>query len=199
MKLNGIIYWKKWLKSNELIYYSPTGLSPQDRLCIHNYAENYDIYSQTYGVNKYVRVIVEKKDKVIKELNSTIKRKFMDDIGVKINMAIPEYYEYFVDLFGVRHEFELYKKMVENIGVDKYASYYTDLVRSIINTIKSTKSYESYKKLDENKLVASIPKINYNMLCDEFANSYYVSIDLTEANFRSLKSYDPSIVLNKNS
>lgn len=137
-----------------------------------------------------------------------LRRRFVKDYNLPINVVDSPYFEYYMDLYDWFPKKE-YQSLVEEIdtkfggNINLWLEEYSQIRDEIITKIENSEGYNLFNNLDLKTLKPSeltsmklrnVPDLNiYNQ---SSIGKMFVSIDLKKANFQALKYINPSIVFN---
>lgn len=138
-----------------------------------------------------------------------LRQRFIDDYSLPIQILDDSYFDYFINLYEYNFKSKTkWDKLLNivninfnnnaNLFLEKYY-YYRNL---IIESIENTGSYKDFINSDMNIYNinnSSFKNIkNNNVYIETNDNRRFISIDLTKANFQSLKYHDSNLVYNTN-
>lgn len=140
-------------------------------------------------------------------ITENIRRKFVKDYNLPINVFDLKSFMYFIDLYddlyGTIHKYQTLVQAVMNL-TDEAGFYneFSNIRNTIIDEISSKEAYKKLQLVDDvgifdwenNPIIIQRQEI-YNV---QFKDKILASIDLKKANFNSLKLYDPDLVNNAN-
>lgn len=134
-------------------------------------------------------------------LSNKILKRFIKDYKLPISILEEPYFSYFLNLYNSTHNtLEKYKLLVDTVSKfnseEEFLQHYTEIKEKIFDAVKSTKAYKEFNNAnsDKYKIKSKISKNNiFNM---GNVNKYFISIDLTKANFQAFKYFNKEIVLN---
>lgn len=140
---------------------------------------------------------------IIKDKN--IKLQFVKDFKLPINVLKEENFQYLLDLlepyYKSRTRYKYLLNILDELGENSFPQYFAKLKSSILDDIKNK---DSYKLLgSDNSILNVYNNIKYqdiksgNIYNNESIDKTFISIDLTKANFQSMKFYNPEIINNK--
>lgn len=146
-----------------------------------------------------VKLIYQKKKGVLEMSIHKLRKRFVKDQSLPIQVVQSPYFEYYLDLYDkdynskrLYHEFE---KEVERVGgEDAFLAKYNKLKEEIIAHVSAKDSFKEFSndKMEELNVKLNIPKVKlYSSLND---GKEFISIDLVKANFHTLKFYNRDIV-----
>ena len=137
-----------------------------------------------------------------------LRRRFVKDYNLPINVVDSPYFEYYMDLYDWFPKKE-YQSLVEEIdtkfggNINLWLEEYSKIRDEIITKIENSEGYKLFNNLELKTLKLSeltsmklknVPDLNiYNQ---SSIGKMFVSIDLKKANFQALKYINPSIVFN---
>lgn len=138
------------------------------------------------------------------ELTNHLKRRFVKDYKLPIQIVQEPYFSYFLFLFqpitGSMTAFERFNSTLEHFDDEEQFFQHASMFSSqIVEHVKNKQAYDNFSHFDMNayKPVHSIGKQNlYNQ---NNAGQTFVSIDLKKANFQALRFYDQKLVDNNDS
>lgn len=135
-----------------------------------------------------------------------IRKRFVKDNKLQIPILQSPYFEYFLDsysqyntkYFKINEKYDDFVKDVSLIGEEKFIAETFKIADKVSNYVKEKNSYIEFNttKLDN----YNIPQLNipskdiFNINNHE---KHFISIDLKQANFHSLKHYNSDIIDNK--
>jgi len=130
-------------------------------------------------------------------LSNSIKKRFVKDTGLPINVVQEPVFTYALELldsdFNSKQKFENFKKMIEKLGSEENFFQLSSKVTN--NVIDYVKNQDGFKKLEKEKLSVSNNNVKKETLYQEKNNGKtFVSIDLIKANFNAIKHYEESIL-----
>jgi len=133
------------------------------------------------------------------ELSNTIKKRFVNDFNIPINIfeekIFLERLEQFNLTFKSKNKYNFLTETIKKLGSEK--DFFDESDR-IIKTIQEyIKKSEKYKELQQNELTEYSKfikdtknkyKFNKNLYTEQNIGKYFISIDLKEANFNTFKN-----------
>ena len=134
------------------------------------------------------------------KLSHSVKKRFVKDYHLPIKLLDDDMLEYYVDLYDRTHNTKynyanLKMAIYELDGEEGFMKEFNGLKDNIINDICNK---ESYRELAHEPIPdAYIPVnqiSNQKIYTPMFHGTYMISIDMKQANFNSLKYYNPKIV-----
>eukprot|EP01126_Amoeba_proteus_P059753 TRINITY_DN7839_c0_g1_i5.p1 TRINITY_DN7839_c0_g1~~TRINITY_DN7839_c0_g1_i5.p1 ORF type:complete len:367 (+),score=71.29 TRINITY_DN7839_c0_g1_i5:112-1212(+) len=122
---------------NSSVFSSPLGVSPVERKAIHSVCSDLGISSTSKGEGRHRFVLVEKRSRQeASSVSSVLKRKFQDDMNVKINMCEEQDWEYFLQLYNVNDKFQMLLDVTKECGsTEEFPIKYQEMVTHIANTL----------------------------------------------------------------
>ena len=136
-------------------------------------------------------------------ISLNIKKRFVSDYNLPIKLFDDEMFAYYIDLYDKMHNTKYKYQMLEQSvmtckGEEGFLKEFNSIKDEIISDISSK---ESYKRLSGTK-VHVLHNTKYqvskrNIYSPEFDGKHMISIDLTKANFNSMKYYDSALVNDK--
>ena len=132
------------------------------------------------------------------KINNKLRQKFIKDFNLSINVVNEPYFSYLIKLFGYEEQYDLFVKTISRFDnyesfrsfIDEILGYKKDGM--IVKYVKSLDSYNDFINMDMNKY--KIDNAFYknelhikNLYTNDKTNRKFISIDLTTANFQSLK------------
>lgn len=110
-----------------------------------------------------------------------------------LNVPVYEHFDYYIDQLSKTQKFKDIKSMIPLFekaedSIDDMYQYRVDKSNEIISFLQSTRAYED---LIYDNLIPDLP-VTKNFMYQE--NKKYLSIDLRQANWQSLKGYDPEFL-----
>ena len=139
------------------------------------------------------------------KITESLKKRFVKDYKIPIKIFADPYFYRRICLLDFQYGcFELYSKFQNMLksfnNEEEYFEYYTSVKESMMEYIKSTEGYKRFNEADMSQW--KIPE-KYNKLPskdiykDSCIGKKFISIDMIKANFNSLKYFDPTIFINK--
>lgn len=135
------------------------------------------------------------------ELTKELKRIFCKNCNIPISIFIEPFFTERIQLFSTYfNSIEELKKFVKSIepfdNEQDYYEHYNKVKNSAIDYIKSTKGYEKFNNMDMTEISKNI--VQYQIKSSDIykpANDgkKFISVDMKQANFHSLKVYSPDI------
>jgi hypothetical protein len=133
--------------------------------------------------------------------NEYINKHFIHDFKLPIPIYKEPYFSYFMDLYNeeydTHYKYKLLQQTVEYAKTHNmtFEYYFNQVKNNIINSIVNSKLYPKFQKYAE-ELTAEIPQpVN---IYNNHNKKYYISIDITEANFMVFRHFNPGLVQNCN-
>lgn len=149
-----------------------------------------------------------KKEKPINNLTTfdisiKLKERFCKDMGIPIKVYLEPYFENRLKLYSSYYDsvskYESFLSLLSNFKSEQdYFEYYNKLKDNIINYLSSRDGMKNFEKEDMNKF--QVKNKNYpqrDIFKETNDNRIFISVDMKKANFTSLKTYDSSIVGDK--
>lgn len=134
-----------------------------------------------------------------------IRKRFCKDTGIPIGVFRSPYFESRLDLceslYGSKSKWERFKESCLENGYnnDSFYQAFTDISNNVIEFIKSKAGYAKFNELQERKEYPPIINDpNYkprssNIYKQENDGKIFISIDMSKANFTTLRAYDYTI------
>lgn len=139
-------------------------------------------------------------------ITNSIKKRFVKDFNLPINVFEDEYFKYFIDLyyelFQTKLKYALLVNTVNHLeGEENFMKRFHQLKDLIIREISSKSEYKTLASHPE--LISIYTPANTiskkTIYQEEYDGKLIISIDLIKANFSSFKYYEPALINNKNS
>lgn len=134
--------------------------------------------------------------------SNKILKRFVKDYSLPIQVVQQPYFDYYLNLYNndynTKEKFNLLKDAISKYNSEEeFLNQYYIIRDNIINSTKTTKSFQEFNTMNLDKF--NVPNKNYPKH-DIFnlgnVDKYFMSIDLTKANFQALKYFNKEIVLN---
>lgn len=184
-----------------------------ERVIVHEWCEQKNYHSHSVSVhndpNKKI-IIIEKKPRIL-VFKSGDTKKFIKDNKLPIPVPIQPYLDYFLDLYEKDYSARtLYNELVQTIESLKQQKmtireYHNKLLKQVKEAISGTESYKKFltDKIDPIALTID----DCNVLSDDGttkdnidrSEKYFISLDIKQANYSSMKYYYPDIFQNTDS
>jgi hypothetical protein len=129
-----------------------------------------------------------------------LRKRFVKDNGLPIHVLQDPVFEYLLQLYDSIYDCKAgYQKFLEKVeqygGGDAYLKYTHGLTETISNHVKAKASYENFLKPNamdnyQPRHIANKRDIYHSSNHEK----WFVSIDLKQANYQSLKHFDPELV-----
>lgn len=142
----------------------------------------------------------------MEKLEAEIRRKFIKDTNLPIQILESPYFEYFLDLYNQtlnsRTLWNSFQKEIKESfegRPGKYLEYTRELEDKILSNILNSPEYIKFngdKELDDT-LKETPEEIRKNLYSGANIGKKFLAIDLKKANFQAFHWYDPGIVLGK--
>lgn len=131
----------------------------------------------------------------------TLRKRFVKDQGLPINLVQDGYFQYFLDLyekeFGANTKYEEFLAELEKYENPEDFLQYMNTIQTKI--ITETQNKEAFQTFNDDKLKAYETEVKFSkntLYRAENHGKRFISIDLVKANFHALQLYDPAIVDN---
>ena len=130
-----------------------------------------------------------------------LKKRFCKDCGFPIAVYDNPYFEDRLKTldpyFGCVRKFEIFvNEMALYSNAQDYFAYYNGVKDAVINAIQTNDAFISFNGYDFD---VNSDLQNRNLYSAENDGCQFISIDMRQANFSALHTYDPAIFLNENS
>ena len=133
------------------------------------------------------------------------KERFIKDFNLPIQIPIPPYFDYFIDLYEEDYGSKTkYQNILKEVGsrfsgsYGKYLDHYYKIRDVIIKDIEDSVGYKDFCINPDFSVIYPNPgEIKSDLYTGAEVGKRFMSIDLKEANFQSLRFYDTFIVKNK--
>ena len=134
-------------------------------------------------------------------LSHSLRKRFLKDCKIPINLLQDPYFDYFLDLYEDLYQsrtlYTLFHDLVERLGGEEFffkeAKRITD---SIIKDISSTVAFQKFNTEDLSRYDIVSEVSQQSIYTQKNAGHGYASFDLIKANYNALKFIDPDIVFN---
>lgn len=131
----------------------------------------------------------------------TLEARFVKEYSVPIPVPVSPYFEYYLDLFEEhfqsRTKFEGLKKTIKDLGNEqKFFSETKNFTNSFIDTISKLPQYKEFIEDDFKKFIFTKKVKGQELYAKSNVGQYFISIDMSNANFNALNFFDPELVLN---
>lgn len=132
-------------------------------------------------------------------ISNGMKKRFVKDTGIPIQIFEEPYFTYYLDLYdkiyNTRSKFELLQNAITSVGGEEQLFEHRDhIIGRILTTIRER---EGYKVFDAPKFDPNIPITKEfgrrDLFTDDHDKHSFFSIDLRQANFQCLYRFDPAI------
>lgn len=137
-------------------------------------------------------------------IGKDVLRRWTNDFNLQIDVLDEPYFSYYIDLYDpylkTKAKINLLEETLNRFESEgKFLSYYYETRNNIIEYLNENPAYLEFNNMDMNKFNVSsnYPK-NEIYKCTNI-DKYFVSVDLTKANFQALKYVNPEIVKNADS
>lgn len=129
-------------------------------------------------------------------ISNNMKRRFVKDMDIPINVFDDQYFSYFIDLFdsfyNSKFKYELLKSALDILGTEEnFFSESDRIIKSIVSDISSNIVYKKFNS--EKNLIDLIAVPHGNLYTAINDGQSFISIDLREANFQCLYRFDDSM------
>jgi hypothetical protein len=205
--------WKEKLKTfienkDEILEFN--GLDHENRKQIHDYCEENGLYSVSKGNIKNRILIVSKSKQNCKLKLEELSIKSIEMIKKHFKLHLPcnhiEHFEYFSkELNEVDYINNILKLALDAINQYGETYFFFEEIPNFEKEILKQLEKESffiefrdkfpYENYDIRSLDLKIPK-NHHLYIKSNFNQYYVSLDLSSANYQMLYNYNPKLVFN---
>lgn len=138
-------------------------------------------------------------------IDKELKKRFVKDFKLPINIFEDEYFDYFIDLYdnllNTKYKLNLFKEALNNADDrNDFFNYGANLANNIRSQITDTEAYKKLITVDMNKEYPLKEDLAVkNIYTEENQNKELVSIDLIKANFNVLNLLNIKKELNVNS
>lgn len=136
-------------------------------------------------------------------------RRFIKDYSLPIQPATNELMPYYIELydeqFDTKRKWELFQSTVSKfVNEEAFMNYGTKLIETASDAIKQLPAYQRFASLTDidskipiQKEVRGVPYTkSVNIYNPDNAGNFFISIDMKNANYQSLRYWDPEIVFN---
>ena len=128
------------------------------------------------------------------ELNNHIKKRFVKDFRLPINVFDEPYFEYFVDLYDPLYNIKdklgyLNKVLDKSENQDSFFQISSDISNGIKNLISNSKAYSKFNTMNMDKLPLKKNVSQQNIYIVPNIGKEMISIDLQKANFNCFKLF----------
>lgn len=132
---------------------------------------------------------------------NSLRQRFCKDYNLPIQVLNDEYFEYFLNLYdglyNCKKLYDMFLKYLDKIGKDNFFNEQRKLIEEVSNHILNKPEYKEFNKMDMIKFTPSLKLNKEDIYLPHNCNQKFISIDLKQANFNSLKFADNSIIDNK--
>lgn len=139
------------------------------------------------------------------EINSSLKKRFVSDFKLPINVFSEPYFSYYTELYepvyNIEEKMQWFKKVLSKFNtVDEFFVYSESVSQNIKKAIAETNAYKELNSVDMNKDFPLEEQVKQqNIYIDPNVGKKLISIDLQKANFNSLNVFGLKNELNINS
>lgn len=140
-------------------------------------------------------------------MNNSIKKRFVNDYNLPIQVFDDKYFFYYLDLYEKTHKaLTKWNNLVDMINNkfdgndDNWLSYYSEVRDNIITSILNNPAYIKFSQ-EDNMSQYQFKNDSFkdvNIYTENFLNHTLLSIDLKKANFQALKFHNSEIIFNAN-
>lgn len=129
------------------------------------------------------------------ELNSSLKKRFVSDFKLPINVFSEPYFAYYTDLYepvyNISEKMEWFKDVLSKFKtVDDFFVYSESVSQNIKKLIADTNAYKTFNTADMNKDFPLDEQVKQqNIYIEPNVGKKLISIDLQKANFNSLNVF----------
>lgn len=132
-------------------------------------------------------------------MKDKLKRKFIKDTNLPIQVLDSPYFEYFLDLYEPtyksRSSWEKLRKEIKDGSIEDWMKMESEVIEKIIKDITTSDPYQTFIK-DKN-WDSGISEIGNTLYSESNLGKKFLGIDISKANFQALRYYNPSIFLNE--
>ena len=142
-----------------------------------------------------------------KDITNGLRKRFCKDANVPITIFNSSLFEHRIDLFNGQYDTRRkYNDFVEDLKLfeteQDYFEHYNNVKDKAIEDIKNSAGYKLFNEMDMKKfqVADSLRKITSKDIYHESnIGKFFISIDMRQANFNTLKSFSADIFNNKES
>ena len=132
--------------------------------------------------------------KTTEQLPSFIKKRFVKDFKIPINVFDEPYFNYFIDLydshFQTKEKLELlYKSLIDCQSPDDFFEKGNQILTKTKNLIIGSKSYQEFNSSDLKEFEPKVKVSSQNIYIEKNIGKDLFSIDLSKANFNSFRTF----------
>ena len=130
-------------------------------------------------------------------MTDKLRKRFIKDYGLPINVYKEPYFSYYIErlqpYYNSKNKYDAFLKLV-----DKYGDGFVDISFSYTERIiKHIQEKDEYKQLQQDKLkdfnrIYEIPEVNLYTMDND--GKKFISIDIKQANFNALRYYNEKLV-----
>jgi len=135
------------------------------------------------------------------ELSNSVKKRFLKDWSIPFQVVQEPFWNYAIDeinlVYDTKSNVQLLEETIKKLGTEEeFFSEGHRIKYDLINSIKSTKTYQKLgqDKLNDYKIQNKVKQ--QNIYTVDNTNKTFISLDLKKANFNVFKYYNPELVLN---
>ena len=138
---------------------------------------------------------------MIKDMLS-LRRRFVKDFNLPINLIDSPYFEYYMDRYDFfpREDWDKLLNLIDteyNGNIDKWLENYAQIRDNIITSIETSDAFKEFNSADMKMWKTPTFSVgDLNIYNNTNTGRYFISIDLKKANFQALKHFNPDIVKN---
>lgn len=138
-------------------------------------------------------------------LSHALRRRFVKDCGLPIQLLQDPYFEYFINLLapyfqnhgGIRERLAVFEQFVQDIGGESaYFAYDARLKDDVIKHIQSKPEYMEFteSRIQDVFPIADVPVRGVNLYNPANVGKQFISLDLVSGNFRAMRTFSRWLV-----
>ena len=140
-------------------------------------------------------------------MNNSVKKRFVNDYNLPIQVFDDEYFFYYLDLYEDTHNtLTKWNNLVNMVNTkfngnyDDWLTYYSKVRDNIINSILNNQAYIKFSQEDNMNHYQFRNDLfkDSNIYSENYLGNTLISIDLKKANFQALKYHNADIIFNTN-
>jgi len=135
------------------------------------------------------------------DLPNEVKARFVKDFDLPIQVVKHPYFDYYIDLldsqYKTKAKLEMFLDALKKFGTENFFKASSQFVDGIIAHIKAKPGYTAFTQMDMGKFTARVSMQKGELYQEANSGHQFISFDLKQANFSSLRFVNPEIFDNK--
>lgn len=131
----------------------------------------------------------------------TLSQRFIKEYSIPIPVSISPYFDYYLDLYEEQYKsrtkYEELVKTIKDLGDEqKFFTKGKEFTTSFIEKISNLPQYKEFNENDMKKFIYKNKIKGQELYTKSNVGQYFISIDMSNANFNAMRYFDLELVLN---